>query len=232
MTDEGVGTNYVGEKVESYGGYSWKIPDVLGYIQSKTELTRSTIEEILSKSGKIEDIIINPQLFLDLATQAINRTLYDLMIAGIKYQKIGDSEYVMALFEAQELEVYLNNFSFKVSDPSKTIYEEFVPLDSGVESKFAQDCETSDQIKFYFKLPNWFKILTPIGNYNPDWALVFENDKKIYFVAETKDTGTPLVDLSKLSSDEQMKIKCGKAHFNEFPDLEYKVVNKVRQLIA
>jgi type III restriction enzyme len=231
MTDEGVGTNYVGEKVESYGSYAWKIPDVLGYIQSKTELTRSTIEEILSKSGRIEDIIINPQLFLDLATQAIKRTLYDLMINGIKYQKIGGSEYEMALFEAQELEVYLNDFSFKVSDSSKTIYEEFVPLDSGVESKFAQDCETSEQIKFYFKLPNWFKIPTPIGNYNPDWALVFEDDKKIYFVAETKDTGTPQVDLSKLSGDEQMKIKCGKAHFNEFDDLEYKVVNKVGQLI-
>lgn len=231
LTDEGVGTNYVGEKVESFGGYSWKIPDVLGYIQSKTELTRSTIEEILSNSDRIEDIIINPQLFLDLATQAIKRTLYNLMIDGIKYQKIGGSEYEMALFEAQELEVYLNDFSFKVTDPSKTIYEEFVPLDSGVESKFAKDCETSDQIKFYFKLPNWFKIPTPIGNYNPDWALVFEDDKKIYFVAETKDTGTPQVDLLKLSTDEQMKIKCGKAHFNEFENLEYKVVNKVGQLV-
>lgn len=231
MTAEGVGTNYVGEKVESYGGYSWKIPDVLGYIQSKTELTRSTIEEILSNSGRIEDIIINPQLFLDLATIAIKRTLYDLMIEGIKYQKIGGLEYEMALFEAQELEVYLNDFSFKVSDSSKTIFEEFVPLDSGVESKFAKDCETSEQIKFYFKLPNWFKIPTPIGNYNPDWALVFEDDQKIYFVVETKDTGTPQVDLSKLSGDEQMKIKCGKAHFHEFDDLEYKVVNQVGQLI-
>ena len=71
MTDEGVGTSYVGDKIESYGGYSWKIPDVLGYIQSKTELTRSTIQEILSKSGRINDILINPQLFLDLASQAI-----------------------------------------------------------------------------------------------------------------------------------------------------------------
>ncbi len=203
----------------------------MGYIQSKTELTRSTIEEILSKSDRIGDILINPQLFLDLSTQAIKRTLYNLMIDGIKYQKIGGSEYEMALFEAQELEVYLNDFSFKVTDTSKTIYEEFMPLDSGVESKFAQDCETSDQIKFYFKLPNWFKIPTPIGTYNPDWALVFEDDNKIYFVAETKDTGTPQVDLSKLSGDEQMKIKCGKAHFNEFSDLEYKVVNKVGQLI-
>jgi type III restriction enzyme len=147
MTEEGVGTNYVGNKIESYGGYSWKIPDVLGYIQSKTELTRSTIQEILSKSGRISDILINPQLFLDLASEAIKRSLYALMIDGIKYHKIGTSEYEMALFEEQELEVYLNVFSFKVSDSSKTVYEEFMPLDSGVESQFAKDCETIDQIK-------------------------------------------------------------------------------------
>ena len=231
MTDEGVDTMYVGEKVESYGGYSWKIPDVLGYIQSKTELTRSTLLEILEKSGRMSDILINPQLFLDLATQAIQRSLYDLMIDGIKYQKIGDAEYEMKLFEAQELEVYLNDFTFKLSDPSKTIYEEFIPLDSGVESRFAKDCESSEQVKFYFKLPNWFKIPTPIGNYNPDWALVFEGDAKIYFVAETKDTGTPTVDLSKLSKDEQLKIKCGKAHFHEFPTVDYAVVNRIGQII-
>lgn len=231
MTDEGVATNYAGDKIESYNSYSWKIPDVLGYIQSKTELTRSTIQEILIKSNRINDILINPQLFLDLSSQAIKKTLYSMMIDGIRYQHIGDAEYEMALFEAQELEIYLNDFTFSVSDNTKTIYEEFMPLDSSVESKFAKDCETSEQIKFYFKLPNWFKIPTPIGNYNPDWAVVFEDDKKIYFVAETKDTGTEQVDLSKLHIDEQLKIKCGKAHFNEFKDLEYTVVNKVSQLV-
>jgi len=232
MTEQGVETMYAGDKVESYGGYSWKIPDVLGYIQNKTELTRSTIHEILNKSGRVRDILINPQLFLDLSAQAIKRILYKIMIDGIKYQKINGSEYEMALFEAQELEIYLNNFTFEISDQSKTIYEDLIPLDSGIENKFAQDCETSEQVKFYFKLPNWFKIPTPIGNYNPDWAVVFEDDKKIYFVAETKDTGTPQVDLLKLKVDEQLKIKCGKAHFNEFDKIEYKVVNKVGQLIG
>ena len=232
MSTEGVGTNYVGDKLESYGGYTWKIPDVLGYIQSKTELTRSTIQDILSKSGRIGDILVNPQLFLDLSAQAIKRTLYELMIDGIKYHKIGETEYyALELFDDKDFEVYLNDFAFTVSDNSKTIYEEYMPLDSGVESRFAQDCETSEQVKFYFKLPNWFKIPTPIGNYNPDWAIVFEDDKKIYFVAETKDTGTPQVDLSKLGGDEQLKIKCGKAHFNKFEDIEYRVVNKIGQLI-
>nr|MCU0402501.1 DEAD/DEAH box helicase [Algoriphagus sp.] len=231
MGTTGVDTEYAGDKLESYGGYTWKIPDVLGYIQSKTELTRSTIEQILVQSGRVEDILVNPQLFLDLAIQIIKRILNDLMIDGIKYQKIGGKEYEMSLFESQELEIYLNAFSYKVKDTSKTIYEEYIPLDSNVESQFAKDCESSEQVKFYFKLPNWFKIPTPIGNYNPDWAVVFENENKVYFVAETKDTGTPIVDIHKLSPDEQMKIKCGKAHFEEFEDLEYRVVSKVGQLV-
>ncbi|MCC5939774.1 MAG: hypothetical protein JJU34_21005 [Lunatimonas sp.] len=77
------------------------------------------------------------------------------------------------------MEIYLNDFSYKVKDTSKTIYEEYIPLDSGVESRFAQDCESSEQVKFYFKLPNWFKIPTPIGNYYPYWALVFEGNEKV-----------------------------------------------------
>lgn len=230
MTGEGVGTNFVGEKVESYGSYFWKIPDILGYIQNKTELTRSTIEEILTKSGRLKDVLKNPQLFLDLASEVIKKTLNNIMINGIKYQKINGSEYEMSLFESQELELYLNDFTFKVQNPTKTIFDEFIPLDSGVESQFAKDCETSEQIKFYFKLPNWFKIPTPIGNYNPDWALVFEDDHKIYFVAETKETGTYEVDLNKLREEEQLKIKCGKAHFKEFANLEYRVVKNVGEL--
>ena len=237
MTDGGVDTQYLAENAVSYDDHVWPIPDVLGYIQSKTELTRKTIMAILEKSGRLGDLLKNPQLFLDGASEAIRRALYGLMIDGIKYEKIGDSEYDMKLFEAQELEIYLNDFTFKVgsadaAQADKTIYEEYVPLDSAVESRFARDCETSEQVKFYFKLPDWFKIPTPIGNYNPDWAVVFEGDRKIYFVAETKDTGTPQVDLSKLRESEQQKIKCGAAHFKEFDGLVYRVVSKVGDLGA
>lgn len=231
MDENGIETRYAGDKVESYGNYSWEIPDILGYLQSKTELTRSTIYEILRESGRIKDVLVNPQLFLDLSSNAINRSLFDLMIEGIKYEKIGASKYEMALFEAQELEIYLNKFTFKVSDPSKTIYEDLMPLDSGTEGQFARDCESSSQIKFYFKLPFWFKVPTPIGNYNPDWAVVFEDDSKVYFVAETKETGTGEVDLSRLKVDEQLKIKCGKAHFEQLEEVEYRVVSKAGQLV-
>ncbi len=232
MDEKGIETRYAGDKVESYEGHSCQIPDILGYIQSKTDLTRSTIFKILKESGRIKDILVNPQLFLDLSSSAINKSLFNLMIEGIKYEKIGNLEYEMKLFEAQELEVFVNDFTFRVEDASKTIYEDYMPLDSGVESQFAKDCETSEQVKFYFKLPFWFKIPTPIGTYNPDWAVVFEDDSKIYFVAETKDTGTGEVDLSKLKLDEQLKIKCGKAHFEQVKEVEYKVVNKVGQLIV
>jgi type III restriction enzyme len=231
MTDSGIETSYLGDKVEYYGNIKWEIPDVLGYIQSKTELTRSTLLQILERSERINDILVNPQLFMDLCSQAIRRVLSDLMIDGIKYQKIGNSEYEMRLFEEQELEIYLNDFSFKVLDTSKTLYEEYIPLDSTVESQFAKDCESSEQVKFYFKLPRWFTIPTPIGSYNPDWAIVFEGNTKVYFVAETKDTGTKSVDLSKLHKSEQQKIKCGKAHFEQFEDVEYEIVTKVSQLV-
>lgn len=231
MTNQGIETSYVGDRIERYGNHEWLIPDVLGYIQDKTELTRHTLAQIIEQSGRINDILINPQLFIDLCSQAILRTLNDLMIDGIKYKKIGNANYEMRLFEEQELETYLNDFSFTVSDASKTVYEEYIPLDSAVENQFARDCETSEQVKFYFKLPNWFTIPTPIGSYNPDWAIVFEDDAKVYFVAETKTTGSSDVDLDKLRKQEQQKIKCGIAHFEQFEDVEYKVVSRVGELV-
>lgn len=230
ITEGGVSTNYKGDKLSSHTS-DYIIPDALGYIQNRTELTRSTILRILENSGRLDDLAVNPQLFMDLAVVVIKRVLQDTMIDGIEYLKIGNTEYEMLLFEEQELEIYLNDFTFKVSDTDKTIYDEYVPLDSSVENKFAQDCEASDQIKYYFKLPDWFKIPTPIGYYNPDWAVVFEEDKKVYFVVETKETGTPVVDLSKLHPSERQKIRCGEAHFKQFEDLEYCVVNKVSNLL-
>ena len=235
MNDDGVDTQYLAENRITYDSHVWKVPDVLGCIQSKTELTRSTIMAMLERSGRLGDVLKNPQLFLDMISAAVKRVLYGLMIDGIKYEKIGHSEYEMKLFEAQELEIYLNDFTFKVgsaeaSGADKTIYEEYVPLDSAVESQFAEDCETSEQVKFYFKLPDWFKIPTPIGNYNPDWAVVFEDDKKVYFVAETKDTGTSTIDLLKLRESERQKIKCGKAHFKAFDGLEYRVISRLNEL--
>jgi len=230
LSNEGVSANYKGDKL-SKAKLDYVIPDYLNYIQNRTELTRSTIYEILNRSGRLQDIVVNPQLFMDYAVSTIRRVLYDLMIDGIEYRRISGAEYEMRLFKDSDLEIYLNDFTFKVNQSGKTIYENYIPLDSTVESRFAQDCENSDQIKFYFKLPEWFKIPTPIGSYNPDWAVIFEDDKRIYFVAETKDTGTPTIDLNKLHPSEKQKIKCGIANFRIIDGVEYRVVKKVSDLI-
>jgi len=200
----------------------FRIPDVLFYIQERTGLTRSTILEILKKSGRIGDVLINPQLFLDNAVSTINDILYDLIIDGIKYEKIGVKEYAMRLFE--DYEIHVNDLTFKISKQDKTIYSKLVPLDSNVEYNFAKECESRDDIEFYFKLPFWFRIKTPIGSYNPDWALIKKNEKTVYFVAETKSEG------QELKTSEKRKIKCGYAHFKEFDDVKYRQVATVGEL--
>ena len=116
------------------------------------------------------------------------------------------------------------DLTFIVSKKEKTIYSNMMPLDSGVEYRFAKDCETREDIDFYFKLPYWFKIKTPIGNYNPDWAVIKKNEKTVYFVAETKSAN------QELKTSEKRKIKCGKAHFDEFEGVEYRQVVKVSDL--
>jgi len=200
----------------------FRIPDLLFYIQERTELTRSTILKILKTSGRIGEVLVNPQLFLDYAIIAVKDVLSELMIEGIKYEKIGSKEYEMRLFE--DYEIHKNDLTFEISKQNKTIYSNLVPLDSKVEYEFAEECEKRDDVEFYFKLPFWFKIKTPIGNYNPDWALIKKNEKTVYFVAETKSPG------QELRISEKQKIKCGYAHFNEFDDVEYKQVSTVSDL--
>ncbi|MDO9256276.1 MAG: DEAD/DEAH box helicase family protein [Bacteroidales bacterium] len=224
ITDEGVEGQLLSDSANDDFGIRFDIPDMLAYIQSKTELTRSTILEILKNSKRLKELLLNPQLFMDNAVSKIKQELHQLMIDGIKYEKIGDKVYEMALFDDTDFEIYLDEFTHTVSDSSKTIYDNYIPLDSGVENQFAKDCESSEQIEFYFKLPYWFEIKTPIGQYRPDWAVVFKGEKKIYFVAETKSAG------QELRGSEQLKIECGKAHFENFDDVVYRKVSEVSEL--
>jgi type III restriction enzyme len=223
FTDEGILGNFVSESNETFDA-SPELPEALAYIQSKTELTRHTIFSILQRSGRLPELLINPQMFMDNAVQAIKTELHDLMIDGIRYYKFDGMVYEMSLFEEKEWETYLDSFTHKVTDPDKTIYETYIPLDSKVESKFAEDCEHSEQVEFFFKLPNWFKLETPIGTYNPDWAIVFKEEMKIYFVAETKGQDQELL------NSEQLKLKCGKAHFSALGNVVFKQVSTLGQL--
>ena len=204
-----------------------QMPDIIGYIQSRTELTRSTIMAILKKSGRLPEVLINPQLFLDTVVKRIQHELYQLMIDGIKYTKLGDQAYyTMEIFEGEEIERYVEELH-KVTKTEKTIAN-YIVIDSmsSIEHQFAEDCENNEQVEFYFKLPRRFKIETPIGSYTPDWALVFKNEQKLYFVAETKST----LDDYELRTPEAQKIACGKAHFAEFEEVEFKQVRRLSDL--
>jgi type III restriction enzyme len=132
----------------------------------------------------------------------------------------------MTLFQFEEIETYLSNL-FKITKTDKTVFN-YIPIDSDIERDFARDCEADESIKFFFKLPRRFKIPTPIGNYNPDWAVILENDSKIYFVAETKGT----LNKQLLRDVERMKIDCGKKHFALFKPLgvEYKMAVTTKDL--
>lgn len=217
----GIVTETKASFMASFDG-AFGIPDILFYIQERTELTRITILKILKKSGRIGEVLINPQLFLDNTVIAIKDILAELMVDGIKYEKIGAKEYEMRLFE--DYEIHVNELTFKINRKDKTIYSNLVPLDSNVEYEFARECETRDDIEFYFKIPFWFKIKTPIGNYNPDWALIKKNEKTVYFIAETKSAG------QELKISEQRKIDCGHAHFSKFEDVKFKKVTTVGEL--
>ncbi len=92
----------------------------------------------------------------------------------------------------------------------KSVYEQVV-YDSDVEYQFARQFEASGQVKVYAKLPDWFTIPTPLGNYNPDWAVLVELDgrEKLYFVVESKGS----MSAEAIRPIEQDKIDCGKKHF-------------------
>jgi type III restriction enzyme len=186
------------------------LPDIVGYLQNETQLTRKSIVKILTETNKLNYFKINPQKFIEGCIEIINEQMRLHIIDGIQYKKIGDSEYYsQELFENEELFGYLKS-NLKESD--KSPYE-YVIYDSNIESKLATDFENSDNISVYAKLPNWFKIDTPLGTYNPDWAILWKggNDEKLYFVVESK--GTTL--FGDLRPKEQAKIKCGIKHFKE-----------------
>ena len=187
-----------------------ELPDLLTDLQDRTQLTRRTITRILVDSDRLEDFKRNPQQFIELAAETINRCKRMALVDGIQYRKLGDQHvYAQELFNQNELMGYLTEKSARMH-AGKSIHEH-VLIDSDVEWEFADAMEKSEAIKLYAKLPNWFKVPTPLGGYNPDWAVLVEEDgaQRLYFVVETK--GSLFTD--DLRDKESAKIECGKAHF-------------------
>jgi len=185
-----------------------ELPDLLTELQDRTSLTRRSLCRILQDSTRLDEFKRNPQAFIAMAADTINRCKRLAVVDGIKYQPIGDGHYyAQELFEREELTGYLKNM---LLDTHKSVFEHVV-YDSDVERTFASQLEMNSAVRVYAKLPGWFVVPTPLGTYNPDWAVLVEQDgeERLYFVVETKAelfTGD-------LRGQEGAKIECGKAHF-------------------
>ena len=186
-----------------------ELPDVLTDLQDKTQLTRRSLARILTSGGRLDDFARNPQQFIELAAEAINRAKRLALVDGIKYQRLGDEYYyAQELFANDELTGYLKS----MMEANKSVHEQVI-YQSDTERTFAEQLEMCEAIKVYAKLPGWFKVPTPLGTYNPDWAVLVERDgaERLFFVVETKSS----LFADDIRDRESGKIKCGEAHFAE-----------------
>ncbi len=222
----GVHVEQVNESTNVYESRSFELPDIITYLQNETNLTRRTIVKILNDSGRLESFKNNPQKFIEQVSTIIQQQMHLFMVDGIKYHKLGDGHYyAQELFSDNELFGYLQK---NMVESHKSVFDHVV-YDSDVELKFATAFENSGDIKLYAKLPDWFKIDTPLGNYNPDWAVLIELDgkEKLYFVVETKST----LFIDALRTTEKAKILCGEKHFKALGnEVEFHITNSLEEL--
>ncbi len=189
-------------------------PDLIREIQDATMITRSTIIDILLKADKWELFKLNPHQFIEKTIKIFNSVKRELIVEGIKYEKI-DDYYQQSQFEVEKdedaLVGYLEKNAIATSDDNPRSLYTHVLYDSGVERDFVERLENDEDVKLYVKLPSWFTVDTPLGGYNPDWAILMEkyDVKKLYFVIETKGS----LEKDDLRRRERDKIRCAKKHF-------------------
>lgn len=180
----GVQASEAREGATFYDAHDFELPDIITYLQNETNLTRRTVVEI-------------------------RRRMRLFIVDGIKYTKIGDEHfYAQEPFESNELYGYLSR---NMLESTQSVYDHVV-YDSDVEEAFARKFEDSGDVLVYAELPGWFKVDTPLGGYNPDWAVLVqvEGRPQLYFVVETK--GNTFLDA--LRETERAKIDCGRKHFD------------------
>ena len=189
-------------------------------------LTRRTLLGIIRRAPDQQALLDNPNEFATVAVRIIKEKLADQLIEGIKYERINEW-YEMTQLE-EEIPVWEDYLI-----PSENSVYDYVGCDSDIERQFVEGLERRDDVKLYLKLPGWFKVPTPVGDYNPDWAIVMEERDeygdpidKLYLVRETKGT-TQLADLR---PGERRKILCGERHFEDALGVDYKVVTSVNEL--
>lgn len=205
-----------------------KMPDILGELQQLLPISRASVVKIIEKSGRKDEARINPAQFVQQVRRSVQHAMAHTIVdhKGIKYERLRgtDAEYSAEIFDAREIMGYEDN----IVAVNKSIYDAVI-VDSNVERNFAKDLDERDDVELFIKLPDWFKIDTPIGGYNPDWAIVRRLDtgeKKVYLVRETK--GTTDVEALRFEG-ERWKIEFGRKHFLAI-EVDYKITSNANQL--
>ncbi len=191
---------------------TFELPDIVKVIQEATSLTRKTIVDILIQSGRLEEFIHNPNDFTEMVKRSIQTVLGRTLINGIQYQEIEGHIYELRELQKdgeEEKGRFLDQM-YALKHKDKSVFD-YVVFDSDPERQFAELLDSHENIKLFMKLPEKFKIPTPVGDYNPDWAIVKQENgqDRIYMIRETKGTQQE----SLLRNSEISKIECGMKHF-------------------
>ena len=200
----------------------------LAHTTPAMRLTRRTLLKILKRTKNQQAALDNPPEFAKVVVEKIRQKIITQLIDGIKYEKIGE------VYEMSQFDCELESWKDCMVPASRSIYDHVI-WDSDVEKKFVEGLEKRKDIILYLKLPAFFTVPTPIGNYNPDWAIVKEDrdahgeptgKEKLYLVRETKST----TDSEKLRHHEEWKIDCGRRHFCDALNVDYEVVTSAEEV--
>jgi len=226
------GEAFIREKAGVYEAGSSSVSgvkyDLIGRIVDETGLTRGDVVKILQGIEKqvFEQFKENPEEFILKAGHIINEQKATVIIQHISYNKL-NAVYDTDIFTEPSMKGRLNVNALPVK---KHLYDH-VFYDSDGERKFATELDASEEVVVYVKLPNGFYINTPVGKYNPDWAIAFHEGKvkHIYFVAETKGSMSSM----QLRAIETAKIHCAREHFKAIStgDVKYDVVDSYQTLM-
>ena len=185
------------------------IPNAISILSEKCGIPAHLCEKILLKSGRLRDLVNNPELFIETVTGIVKELLCNFEIDGIRYVKLpGEEYYVQEIFPSNDI---IANLDRNAVATKNSIYDYVIYDSPTIEKPFAIDLDNDPDVKMFFKIPDDFKIETPLTAYNPDWAIYIEKNgvKKMYFVLETKGS----LKESDRRGKENMKIKCGREHF-------------------